>query len=312
MNLNKLTIKKAHEGLKKKEFSSVELTEAALNRIRKRNNQLNSYITISEELAFSQAKKIDKMIAAGQDISLLAGIPLGVKDAIMVEGIKCTAASKILENYIAPYDATVIKRLKKAGAVIVGKTNLDEFTMGASGEYSAFGPTKNPHNLEMVPGGSSSGSAVSVADNQSIYALGTDTGGSIRQPASFCGIVGLKTSYGRVSRYGLIAHASSLDQIGPMTKTVEDARIVFEAIKGIDTKDSTSISVEEENEEINIKELKIGIPKEYFIKGRRSTGTASLMDIFGTIQKFVVKPITPKMCTMERIGARKQWLTMEI
>jgi len=267
MNLNELTIEKAHQGLKKREFSSVELTETVLDRIKKRNKDINAYLTISEELALSQARKADKIIANGDKIGPLAGIPLAVKDAILVEGVRCTAASKILESYVAPYDATVIKKLRKAGAVFVGKTNLDEFTMGASGERSAFGPTKNPYDLDRVPGGSSSGSAAAVADNQCLAALGTDTGGSIRQPSSFCGVVGLKPTYGRVSRFGQIAHASSLDQIGPMAKTVEDARLLFNAIKGKDENDSTSVEYGDKEEMIDIKNLKIGVPKEYFVEG---------------------------------------------
>jgi len=267
MKLDKLTIKQSNQGLKKKDFSSVELTEAVLSRIKKRNQEINAYLTISEESALSQAKRVDNKIKNKEEISILEGIPLAVKDAILVDGIKCTSASKILENYIAPYDATVIKRLRKVGAIFIGKTNLDEFTMGASGENSAFGLTKNPYDLERVPGGSSSGSAAAVADDQAIYALGSDTGGSIRQPSSFCGIVGLKTTYGRVSRYGLIAHASSLDQIGPMTKTVEDARIVFDIIRGKDVKDSTSMDSQNDESQIKIEGLKIGIPKEYFVKG---------------------------------------------
>jgi len=269
MELNKLTIKQAHNGLKNKDFSAIELTESVLNKIKSQNNSIHAYLTITEELALSQARKVDKKIQNKEKIGILEGIPVAVKDAILVEGIKCTAGSKILENYIAPYDATVIKKLRKAGAIFVGKTNLDEFTMGASGENSAFGPTKNPHDLERVPGGSSSGSAAAVADNQCIYALGSDTGGSIRQPASMCGIVGLKTTYGRVSRYGLIAHASSLDQIGPITKTPEDARIVFDIIKGKDEFDSTSLAEKRDGQiqEIDIKNLKIGVPKEYFVEG---------------------------------------------
>jgi len=269
MELNKLTIKQAHNGLKNKDFSAIELTESVLNKIKSQNNSIHAYLTITEELALSQARKVDKKIQNKEKIGILEGIPVAVKDAILVEGVKCTAGSKILENYIAPYDATVIKKLRKGGAIFVGKTNLDEFTMGASGENSAFGPTKNPHNLERVPGGSSSGSAAAVADNQCIYSLGTDTGGSIRQPASMCGVVGLKTTYGRVSRYGLIAHASSLDQIGPITKTPEDARIVFDIIKGKDEFDSTSLAEKRDGQiqEIDIKNLKIGVPKEYFVEG---------------------------------------------
>jgi len=269
MELNKLTIKQAHNGLKNKDFSAIGLTESVLNKIKSQNNSIHAYLTITEELALSQARKVDKKIQNKEKIGILEGIPVAVKDVILIEGIKCTAGSKILENYIAPYDATVIKKLRKAGAIFVGKTNLDEFTMGASGENSAFGPTKNPHDLERVPGGSSSGSAAAVTDNQCIYALGSDTGGSIRQPASMCGVVGLKTTYGRVSRYGLIAHASSLDQIGPITKTPEDARIVFDIIKGKDEFDSTSLAEKRDGQiqEIDIKNLKIGVPKEYFVEG---------------------------------------------
>ncbi len=267
MKLNELTIKEAHSGLKKKRFSSVELTEACLNRIRNRNQEINSFITVTEESALNQAKRADNKIRNGEHINILEGIPVAVKDAILLDGVKCTAASKILENYVAPYDATAIKKLRKAGAVFVGKTNLDEFTMGSSGENSAFGPTKNPHDLERVPGGSSSGSAAAVADHQCIYALGTDTGGSIRQPASLCGITGLKPTYGRVSRYGLMAHASSLDQIGPITKNSEDARLVFDAIKGKDGFDATSMDSDKEESKVDVKDLKIGVPKEYFIKG---------------------------------------------
>ena len=291
MKLNELTIETAHQGLKKKEFSSIELTEAVLARAKARNKEINAYLAITEELALNQAKKADRMIANGDKIGLLTGIPVAIKDAILVEGVKCTAASKILENYIAPYDATVIKKLRKAGAVFVGKTNLDEFTMGASGERSAFGPTKNPYDLERVPGGSSSGSAAAIADNQCLAALGSDTGGSIRQPSSLCGVVGLKPTYGRVSRYGLIAHASSLDQIGPMAKTVGDIRILFNAIKGKDENDSTSINPSEEikNWKLKIENLRIGVPKEYFVEG---------IDL--EVEKIVKKAITQ----YEKLGAK--------
>ncbi|MBU2068352.1 Asp-tRNA(Asn)/Glu-tRNA(Gln) amidotransferase subunit GatA [Patescibacteria group bacterium] len=269
MDLNKLTIKQAHQGLKKKEFSAVELTESVLNRIRKRNPEINAYLTITDELALSQARRVDKRITNKEEIGVLEGIPVAIKDIILVDGIRATAGSKILDNYIAPYDATAIKKLKKAGAVIVGKTNQDEFGMGASGENSAFGSTKNPHDLERVTGGSSSGSAAAVADNQAIYALGSDTGGSSRQPASFCGIVGLKPTYGRISRYGLIAFASSLDTIGILAKTSEDIEIVFNAIKGKDEKDATSVNTDDEirNSKFEIRNLQIGVPKEYFIEG---------------------------------------------
>jgi aspartyl-tRNA(Asn)/glutamyl-tRNA(Gln) amidotransferase subunit A len=269
MDLNKLTIKQAHRSLVKREFSAVELTEAVLGQIKRRDRDIHAYLFLAEELALSQAKRIDKKIANKEKIGLLAGLPVAIKDNILVEGVKCTAASKILENYLAPYDATVIKKLKKADAVIIGKTNLDEFAMGSSTENSAFGPTKNPHDLERVPGGTSGGSTAAVASDQCIYSLGSDTGGSIRQPASFCGVIGLKPTYGQVSRYGLIAFASSLDQIGSMTKTAEDAQMVFEVIRGKDEMDSTGLSPKSSigKAAFKIKDLKIGVPKEYFIKG---------------------------------------------
>jgi len=269
MELTELTILQTHQGLIKKEFSALELTKAFLDRIKNFDKRISSFLTISEDLALSQAKKIDELILEDREIPVLAGIPCAIKDNILVEGIKCTAGSKILENYIAPYDATVIKRLKTEGVVILGKTNLDEFAMGSSTENSAFFPTKNPHDLTRVPGGSSGGSAAAVAANLSIFALGSDTGGSIRQPASFCGIVGLKPTYGWVSRYGLIAFASSLDQIGPMTKNIQDCKIVFNAISTRDEMDSTSIEtkLKIKNEKLKINELRIGVPKEYFIKG---------------------------------------------
>jgi len=271
MKLTDLTIIQAHQGLKKKEFSALELCKAYLEKIKEKDKEIFAFLTVIENLALSQAKKIDDLISVGKEISILAGLPCAIKDIILVEDVKCTAGSKILENYIAPYDATVIKKLKGEGCLILGKTNLDEFAMGSSTENSAFGPTHNPHDLTRVPGGSSGGSAAAVAANECVYALGSDTGGSIRLPASFCGVVGLKPTYGAVSRYGLIAFASSLDQIGPITKTVEDCKIVFEAIKGWDDMDSTSVELSQKpktkNEKLNLKEIKIGIPKEYFIKG---------------------------------------------
>lgn len=263
-DLTTLTIKQAHEGLKNKEFTSVDLTKAYLEKIKK--SDLNSFLSITEKLALEQAEKADEKIKSG-DFGMLCGIPCAIKDAIMVEGQKCTAASKILENYVAPYDATVIKKLKDQGVVILGKTNLDEFAMGGSGENSAYGVTKNPNDKTRVAGGSSSGSAACVAANEACFSLGSDTGGSIRLPSSFCGTVGLKPTYGAVSRYGLIAFASSLDQIGPITKTVEDAEIVFEAISGKDKMDATSTDYKFDNLKTDLKGLKIGVPKEYFVKG---------------------------------------------
>ncbi len=268
MNLTELTISQTHQGLKKKEFSALELCKAYLDKIKEKDKEIFAFLTVNQESALSQAKKIDDLISKGKEIPILAGLPLAVKDNILVENLKCTAGSKILENYIAPYDATVIKKLKEEDCLILGKTNMDEFAMGSSTENSAFGPTHNPHDLSRVPGGSSGGSAAAVASNLCCYALGSDTGGSIRQPSSFCGVVGLKPTYGTVSRSGLIAFASSLDQIGPITKTVEDAKIVFEAISGKDSLDSTSVEIPEiQDTKYDIRNTKIGVPKEYFIKG---------------------------------------------
>jgi len=267
MDLTELTIKKTHEGLTKKEFSAIELCRAYLDRIKEKNKEICAFLSVSEETAFSRAKKVDDKIKEGKEIPMLAGVPAAIKDNILVEDLKCTAGSKILENYIAPYNATVIEKLTEKDAVILGKTNLDEFAMGSSTENSAFGPTKNPHDLDRVPGGSSGGSAAAVAADLCVFSLGSDTGGSIRQPASFCGVVGLKPTYGAVSRFGLIAFASSLDQIGPITKNVEDCKIVFNAIKEKDKLDSTSVGSKVENWNLKIENLKIGVPKEYFVKG---------------------------------------------
>ncbi|MDP4000722.1 MAG: Asp-tRNA(Asn)/Glu-tRNA(Gln) amidotransferase subunit GatA [bacterium] len=270
MNLNELTIKQASEKLANKEISSVELTKACLERIKATDDKLHAFLSMADELALEAAKQADKQIANNTN-SVLTGIPYAVKDNILVKGTKTTAASKILENYESAYNATVIDKLNLAGPVMVGKTNLDEFAMGASTENSAFGPTKNPHDLERVPGGSSGGSAAAVAADQVLFALGSDTAGSIRQPASFCGVVGLKPTYGRVSRYGLIAMCSSLDQIGVLTKTVEDAALSLQLIAGQDEFDTTSLPkpVPDYSKSLNkdVKGIKIGVPKEFFIEG---------------------------------------------
>jgi aspartyl-tRNA(Asn)/glutamyl-tRNA(Gln) amidotransferase subunit A len=273
MDLTSLTIKQAHEGLKKREFSSVELAKAYFEKIKKEDKNINAYISVLEESAIYEAEKADKKIIEGS-FSELTGIPCSIKDAILVEGEKCTAASKILKNYVAPYDATVIKKLKEKGVVILGKTNMDEFAMGGSGENSFFGATKNPYDKSRVAGGSSSGSAASVAADMSCFSLGSDTGGSIRLPASFCGVVGLKPTYGAVSRYGLIAFGSSLDQIGPIAKNIEDAKIVFQTISGKDQADATTEEYKFKDEKFDIKDLKIGVPKEYFAMpaGRQAKG----------------------------------------
>ncbi len=272
MELINLTIKKIHEGLIKKQFSSVELTKAYFEQIKKTDGEIGAYLGLTENLAISQAEKVDEKISKGEEVSVLAGVPCAIKDAILVEGVKCTAASKILENYTAPYDATVVKKLKEQGAVILGKTNLDEFAMGGSGENSAFGPTKNPHDKTRIAGGSSSGSGASVAANEACFAIGSDTGGSIRMPASNCGVVGLKPTYGAVSRCGLIAFGSSLDQIGPITKNVEDCKIVFDAIRGKDKMDATSANFEFRILNFELKGCRIGVPKEYFAMSRAKRG----------------------------------------
>ncbi len=266
MKLESLTIAKIHQLLKEKKLSALELSNQFLEKIEKDDKKLSAFLTVDKELVLSQAKEADRKIKRKEEVSVLTGIPLAVKDNILVENLKCTAGSKVLKDYFAPYDATIIKKLKKLGVVILGKTNLDEFAMGCSTENSAFGPTKNPNDLTRVPGGSSGGSASAVAANMAVCALGSDTGGSVRLPAAFCGTVGFKPTYGAVSRYGLIAMASSLDQIGPLAKTVEDAQIIFDAIKGKDVLDSTSVQVKKMNYDFKASQLKIGIPKEYFKK----------------------------------------------
>lgn len=241
MDFNSLTIKQLHQGLVKKDYSALELTDFYLEQIKEKDGQIGAYLQVEPEVARTQAMQADKALQQGQDINLLTGIPGAIKDAIMVKGFKCTTASRTLENYQAPYDATSVAKLRESSAVFLGKTNLDEFAMGSSTERSALKKTVNPRDYSRVPGGTSGGSAAAVAGGECVFALGSDTGGSIRQPASFCGIVGLKPTYGAVSRYGLIANASSLDQVGSMAKTVEDCEIVFNTIAGKDEKDSTSI-----------------------------------------------------------------------
>jgi len=267
MDFKNLTIKKFHEGLISKQFSAFEITKDFFNYIEEKDQEIGAYLHLMDDLALSQANKIDVELAEGKNLGVLAGVPMAIKDNILIEGIPATAGSKILENYTASYDATVIKKLKEAGAIFLGKTNLDEFAMGSSTENSSFQVTKNPHDLERVPGGSSGGSAAAVAADMAVAALGSDTGGSIRQPAGFCGVVGLKPTYGAVSRYGLIAMASSLDQIGPIAKTIEDAGILFKFIRGKDELDATSIDLRPTTYDLrleDIRKLKIGLPKEYF------------------------------------------------
>ena len=270
MDLYTLTIHEAHEKLKNKAFSALELTRAILKRIEAVEPQIKAYITVTAEQALKAAGHADKMITSG-DITPLTGIPLAIKDVLCTEGIATTCGSKILSNFVPVYDATVIRKLKKAGAITLGKANMDEFAMGSSTENSAFGPSRNPWDLNAIPGGSSGGSAAAVAADECIASLGTDTGGSIRQPASCCGVVGLKPTYGRVSRFGLIAFGSSLDQVGPLTKDVRDAALLMNVLAGYDPQDSTSVNKEVPDYTTflkpDLKGLTIGVPREYFIEG---------------------------------------------
>jgi len=288
-DLSKLNIAGARRGLKNKEFSSEELTKACFGKIKERNDELNAFLEINEDEALVKAKEVDGRIAAGYDVGELAGIPCSLKDVVCVEGMRATAASNILKDYSPPFDAVVAERLKKSDVVILGKTNTDEFTCGASTETSAFGVTRNPVNPECVPGGSSGGSAASVAADMSLFSIGTDTGGSIRQPASFCGVVGLKVTYGRVPRSGVISMASSWDTVGPLTKTVEDAAYVLNVIAGASEMDSTTPKVDvpdyTANLEKSVKGLKIGVPKEFFIDGLDEEVEKSVRDAIEVLKK---------------------------
>lgn len=291
MNPYDLSIHEAHDLLKSRKISSVELTKSALERIKQVDGKLNAFVTVTEDLALRQAQKADKRLQNG-DATPLTGIPVVIKDNICTKGIRTTCSSKILENFVPPYDAMVMEKLNPHDIVMVGKANMDEFAMGSSNEHSAFNPTRNPWNLEMVPGGSSGGPAVAVSSGEAIYALGSDTGGSIRLPAGFCNVVGLKPTYGRVSRYGLIAFASSLDQIGPVTRDVADAALVLNAIAGYDPRDSTSIpeSVPDYTHSLkeDIKGLRLGVPKEYFAVG---------------VDKGVEEAIQTAISKLEELGA---------
>ncbi len=276
-------IRELHNQLVSGAVTATTLAQKYLTAIEQKDGELGAYLTVSRESALEKAASVDESLKRGEKIDLLAGIPGAIKDNICIAGERATAGSKILDNYIAPYDATVIERLKKSGAVILGKTNMDEFAMGSSTETSAYQKTKNPIDTERVPGGSSGGSAAAVAAGLAVWSLGSDTGGSIRQPAAFCGIVGLKPTYGRVSRFGLMAMASSLDQIGPLAASVEDAAIVFSRIAGLDARDATTQSWNgkpfEEYLTGDVAGLRIGVPTEYFSKEldpriRQATDTA--------------------------------------
>ena len=292
--LHQLTIKKIREGLSSRDFSATEVTEHFLRRINDINPNLNSYIVVDEEGALETAKKADIDISNGKNKPLL-GVPIAHKDIFCTKGVKTTCGSKMLHDFIPPYDATVISQFKNAGAIMLGKTNMDEFAMGSSNETSFFGPAKNPWNLDKVPGGSSGGSAAAVAASIASAATGTDTGGSIRQPAALCGITGLKPTYGRVSRFGMIAFASSLDQAGPMTKTAEDAAIMMNIMAGFDNKDSTSVKNNipdfSANLDKNISDLKIGIPKEYFDERLDKNTSNIILDSLKELEKLGAKLI---------------------
>ena len=319
-------IKQLHEKLIKKQISAKELAEDYLNRIKRMDPVnpdksghgagLNAFITVTDKLVLEQAENIDKLIAQDLDLPLLAGIPASIKDVIMTNGIQTTAGSQILKNYVAPYDASLVKKLKEQGMVLLGKNNCDEFAMGGSGENSSFGPTKNPYDLTRVSGGSSGGSAVAVAADLSVYSIGTDTGGSVRQPAAFCGVVGFKPTYGAISRYGLIAMASSLDQAGIIAKCIEDVEIVFDCVKGKDRLDSTSLEFpisnesfafipqncgmsaeppqfpnKSKNSNFKFKDFKVGVPREYFIKGLNKEVEQAVKDVIKKAQELGAKII---------------------
>lgn len=296
MNLNLLTISTAKKGLKNKDFTSLELTKACLEQIKNTDDKINAFVTVAENYALEQAKKADELISndtSAINYKPLLGIPIAVKDNFSTNGIKTTASSKLLDNYIPPFDATVVKKLKDAGAIVLGKTNLDAWAHGSSTETSDYGATRNPWNINHLPGGSSGGSAAAVAANQCIAAIGSETAGSIRQPASWCGVTGLKPTYGRISRYGVIAMGSSLDSPGPITKTVEDSALILEVLAGIDENDATTspLSIENYSQTLNknIKGLKVGISSDYFIKG---------------IDKEVEESVKEAIKKLEKLGAQ--------
>ena len=286
-DLNRMTIVEAQAKLRRREISSRELTRACLDRIAAVEPKLNAFITVTEAEALAQAEAADQRLAAGE-APPLCGIPLGIKDIYATKGVKTTCASKILANFVPPFDATVIAKLRAEGAVFVGKANMDEFAMGSSTENSAFGPTRNPHDLERVAGGSSGGSAAAVAAYECLASLGTDTGGSIREPASFCGVVGIKPTYSRVSRYGVVAYASSLDQVGPFSRTVCDAAIMLRSLAGVDHNDSTCSARPVPDYERaltgEVKGLRIGVPREYFVEGMQPEVEKSVREALANLQ----------------------------
>ncbi len=286
--LHSLTLHEASDLLQAKKVSSVELTQAVLARLEAVEPKVHAFLTVTKEEALREAQAADVRLAAGKDVTPLLGVPIALKDLLCTKGVRTTCGSRMLENFKPPYNATVVEKLEGAGALSVGKLNMDEFAMGSSTENSYYGPTRNPWDLTRIPGGSSGGSAAAVAADQAFATLGSDTGGSIRQPAACCGIVGLKPTYGRVSRFGLVAFASSLDQIGPMTKDVRDCAMMLQAISGHDPKDSTSAPVPVPDYQAGlskgVKGLRIGLPKEYFIEGTDPEVLKSVKDAVAKLQ----------------------------
>ncbi|MBE7534679.1 MAG: Asp-tRNA(Asn)/Glu-tRNA(Gln) amidotransferase subunit GatA [Anaerolineales bacterium] len=289
MELTNLTVREAHELLKIKKISSVELTQATLNRIRDTDSKIKSYITVTDELALQQARRADERLAKGENITPLTGVPYSLKDSLSTRSVRTTCASKILEDYVPQYNATVVDKLNDAGAVLLGKTNMDEFGMGSSCENSAFFNTHNPWNLNHVAGGSSGGAAAAVAAGMGAFSIGEDTGGSVRMPAAFCGVTGLKPTYGRVSRYGVISLASSFDCVGPLARNAYDCALVLEAIAGHDSHDSTTYQEKVPQYAANlnksIEKMRIGIPKEYFVAGMDAGVESALQEAIRQLEK---------------------------
>lgn len=290
-----LTIHEAASLLRKRALSAYELTRSVLERIHATDERIHSYVTVNDSEALRAAEVADQQLATGAPSSPLCGIPIAIKDVILTQGLRSTAGSKILEHFVPPYDATVVRLLKEAGAILIGKVNCDEFAMGSSNENSAFSPVHNPWDLSRVPGGSSGGSATAVAADQALASLGTDTGGSIRLPASFCGVVGLKPTYGRVSRFGVVAYASSLDQVGPFTKDVRDCALLLQTIAAHDANDSTSVNIAtpdyQAQLERGVRGLTVGIPKEYFVEGMQPEVDSAIQQALKQLTDLGAKPI---------------------